>query len=67
MNFGNSGVMADLFVILAWGIPLTLLVWFVRTLTAMATSLRDIADRTGWRCWSEPYGQQSHREERLER
>ena len=45
MNFGNIGVFGMLFVLLAWGIPLTFLVWFVRTLGAMAVSLRDIADR----------------------
>jgi hypothetical protein len=45
MNFGNIGVMEMLFVLLIWAIPLTLLVWFVRTLTAMATSLREVADR----------------------
>ena len=46
MNFGNIGGMEMLFVlVLAWGIPLALLVWFVRTLSAMAASLRDIADR----------------------
>ena len=45
MNFGNIGVMEMLFVLLIWAIPLTFLVWFVRTLTAMATSLREVADR----------------------
>ena len=48
MNFGNIGGMEMLFVlVLAWGIPLALLVWFVRTLSAMAASLRHIADRLG--------------------
>ena len=46
MNFGNIGGIEMLFVLVfAWGIPLALLVWFVRTLSAMAASLRDIADR----------------------
>lgn len=45
MNFGNVGVMEMLFVLVVWAIPLTVLVWFVRTLTAMAASLREIADR----------------------
>jgi hypothetical protein len=45
MNFGNIGVAELGFILLAWGLPLMLLVWFVRTLTAIAASLRDIADR----------------------
>jgi hypothetical protein len=28
-----------------WSKPLALLIWFVRTLTAMAASLRDITER----------------------
>ena len=47
MNFGNIGPIELLFVLLVWGVPLLLLVWFVRTLAAMAASLRDIADRMG--------------------
>ena len=31
--------------LLLWGLPLIVLVWFIRTLTGIATSLRDIADR----------------------
>jgi hypothetical protein len=34
-----------LFKLLLLGLPLVLLVWFIRTLTAIASSLRDIADR----------------------
>ena len=45
MNFGSFGAFEMMFVLIAWGIPLTFLVWFVRTLSAMAASLRDIADR----------------------
>ena len=45
MNFGSFGAFEMVFVLLIWGIPLTFLVWFVRTLSAMASSLRDIADR----------------------
>ena len=45
MNFGNLGVFELGFVLLAWVVPLTFFVWFVRTLSAMSASLRDIADR----------------------
>jgi hypothetical protein len=45
MNFGNIGFMEMLFVLLIWAMPLALLVWFVRTLAAMARSLREVADR----------------------
>ena len=46
MNFGGIGSMEVVFLfVLAWGIPLAFLVWFVRTLMKMAASLRDIADR----------------------
>jgi hypothetical protein len=41
----DGGTMALILFLLAWGVPLTLLVWFVRTLTTMAVLLRDIADR----------------------
>lgn len=33
------------FTLLVWILPLVLVVWFIRTLTNMAASLRDIADR----------------------
>jgi hypothetical protein len=46
MNFGGIGSLEVLLLfVLAWGIPLTLLVWFVRTLSGMAASLRAIAER----------------------
>jgi hypothetical protein len=45
MNFGNFGAFEMVLVLIAWGIPLTFLVRFVRTLSAMALSLRDIAER----------------------
>ena len=47
MNFslGNIGLMELVFILLVWGIPIALLVWFVRTLTAISVSLRDIANR----------------------
>ena len=47
MNFGNIGFAEMLFVLLVWAIPLILVVWFVRTLMNIASSLRDIADRMG--------------------
>ena len=47
MNFGNIGPIELLFVLLVWGVPLLLVVWFVRTLKAMSASLRDIGDRMG--------------------
>jgi hypothetical protein len=45
MNFGSVGVTELVFVLLAWALPLALMVWFIRTLSSMARSLRDIADR----------------------
>lgn len=45
MNFGNFGIFEMMFVLLIWGLPIVLLIWFVRTLTAMSVSLRDIAER----------------------
>ena len=46
MNFGGIGSLEVLLLfVLAWGIPLALLVWFVRTLSGMAASLRAIAER----------------------
>lgn len=45
MNFGNFGLFELGFVLVVWGIPLTCLVWFVRTLSAMAASLRDVSNR----------------------
>jgi hypothetical protein len=47
MNFGNVGSLEVVFVLMVWALPLALLVWFIRTLAAMAASLRDIADRLG--------------------
>jgi hypothetical protein len=47
MNFGTSGFLELVFFLLVWGIPLVVIVWFVRTLTAMAASLQDIANRLG--------------------
>jgi len=45
MNFGNFGFLELVVLLFVWGLPLALLVWFIRTLSAMAGSLRDIADR----------------------
>lgn len=47
MNFGG-GEFGDMgFILLAWAIPIGLMIWFVRTLSAMAGALREIADRLG--------------------
>ena len=45
MNFGNINPGGLLFALLLWALPIVLAVWFIRTLTAMAVSLRDIASR----------------------
>ena len=45
MNFGDIGGVEFLFVLLLWCLPVLLLVWFIKTLSGMASSLRDIAAR----------------------
>ena len=45
MDISLVGLSGLLFRLLLWGLPLVLLVWFIRTRTAIANSLRDIADR----------------------
>lgn len=45
MNFGNLNFLEFVFVLLVWALPLVLLAWFIRTVTGMAASLRDIAVR----------------------
>ena len=45
MDVSLVGLWGPLFNLLLWGLPLVLLVWFIRTLTAIARTLRDIADR----------------------
>ena len=45
MNFGNLGFIELIFLLLVWGVPIALVVWFVRTLTAMSLAVREIADR----------------------
>ena len=47
MNFVGPGFGALGFVLLAWAVPIGLMIWFVRTVSAMAASLREIADRLG--------------------
>lgn len=47
MNFGGDVFGALGFVVLAWAVPLGLMIWFVRTLSVMAGALRQIADRLG--------------------
>jgi hypothetical protein len=47
MNFGNIGLMELFFLLLLCGLPLLLVVWFVRTVRAMSASLRDIGERVG--------------------
>jgi hypothetical protein len=44
MDISLLGLWGSLFSLLLWGIPVVLMVWFVRTLTAIASSLRDIAE-----------------------
>ncbi|MFL5614878.1 MAG: hypothetical protein ACJ796_14540 [Gemmatimonadaceae bacterium] len=47
MNFGGAGF-GDLgLVLLGWAVPIGLMIWFVRTVSAMAGALREIADRLG--------------------
>jgi hypothetical protein len=47
MNFGNSGLLEVIFAVLVWLIPVVLLGWFVRTLSSISASLREIAERLG--------------------
>ena len=47
MNFGSLGLFELLFVLLVWALPLAVMVWFIRTLSSIASSLRDVADRLG--------------------
>ena len=47
MNFVGPGLGELGFLLLAWTAPIGLMIWFVRTLSAMAASLREIADRLG--------------------
>lgn len=45
-NIGAGGALLSvIFVVVAWGIPLLLALWFIRTFSAMAESQRDIANR----------------------
>lgn len=44
MNFG-PGPFELVFFVLPWALPFILLVWFIRTVAAIAASLRDIAER----------------------
>jgi len=45
MNFGNVGFFQIIPFLLIWLLPLFLAVWFIRTVTSMAASLREIAER----------------------
>lgn len=45
MNFGNVGPLELVFIVMAWGVPIALLVWFVITLAAISKSLHHIAAR----------------------
>jgi len=47
MNFGGAGFGELGVFLLLWGLPIGLMIWFVRTLSAMAGALREIADRLG--------------------
>lgn len=47
MNFGTLGGIELFFMLVVWALPLALLVWFIRTVARIASSLRDIADRLG--------------------
>jgi hypothetical protein len=47
MNFGGAAFGEMGFILLAWAIPIGLMIWFVRTLSAMSGALREIADRLG--------------------
>jgi hypothetical protein len=45
MNVGNLGFLELITFLLVLGLPVALLVWFVRALAGMAVSLREIAER----------------------
>jgi hypothetical protein len=45
MNIGGFGGMEWLFVLLVWALPFVLAIWFIRTLSSIAASVRDIAVR----------------------
>lgn len=45
MDVSLVGLWGLLLKLLLLGLPLVVLVWFIRTLTVIASSLRDIADR----------------------
>ena len=45
MDISLVGLWGPLFSIILWVVPVALLVWFMRTLTTIASSLRDIANR----------------------
>ena len=45
MDVSLVGMWGIFFKLLLLGLPFVLLVWFIRMLTAIASSLRDIADR----------------------
>lgn len=45
MNFGSIGFAELIFAILLWALPLVLVVWIIRMVMGVSTSLRDIANR----------------------
>lgn len=45
MNFGNVGFFEMIPLLLIWLLPFVLAVWFIRTVTSMSASLREIAER----------------------
>jgi hypothetical protein len=47
MNFGGGGFGGTevLFLILIWALPFVIAIWFIRTLSSIARSLRDVVDR----------------------
>lgn len=45
MNYGTFGLASLFFALLVYGLPILLAVWFVKTVTSMSTSLREIAER----------------------
>jgi len=45
MNFGNVNFLESIFLLLIWALPLVLLAWFIRAVTGIAASLRDIGVR----------------------
>ena len=47
MNFVGAGFGELGFFLLGWGVFIGLVIWFVRTLSAMAAALREIATRLG--------------------